>query len=371
MHQPGHRTPPLPIEQITRIASHFFEGCQKTVLSPTLTEAGFSGSTTCIFTHNNTGRRYVLKQLPRHLSLDQILWTQNLATFTRNHGYTLLPVAVRRHGGDEFLTDATPKITEHTDGSLWQCLEYIDGKPCKTPQKYQTLLGAKALATFHKVASAFQMPRRRPFCGWQRRTQQLGAIIASQPDPSESNKVNNSLHSELRALYTQFVRLVHAPETIEIIRGTLKHKMTAIHQPALKDCWWDHLLFSESRDRITGIIDIDGAGWDDPAVDMARLLGSWQLENQTRQGKLIDLWPEAFQKYREIVDPEAGFSFRVQILHDTGIICGMDRWFQWIFKEKRQFPNMNLVLRRITHLLHAAPAAIHRLERSQTPLNRN
>ena len=371
MHQPGHKTPPLPIEQLREIASRFFENCQKTVFSPTLTETGFSGSTTCIFTHHHTGRRYVLKQLPRHLSLEQILWTQNLATFTRNHGYTLLPVAIHRHGGEGFLSDTTPKITENTDGSLWQCLEYIDGKPCKTPQKYQALLGAKALATFHKVASSFQMPRQRPFCGWQRRAQQLGTVIASQPELPKNTKVNNSLHSELRALYTQFVRLVHAPETIEIIKGTLKHKMPAIHQPALKDCWWDHLLFSESRDRITGIIDIDGAGWDDPAVDMARLLGSWHLENQTRQEKLVDLWPEAFEKYSAIVEPGADFSFRVQILHDTGIICGMDRWFHWIFKEKRQFPNMKLVLRRITHLLHAAPAAIRRLERSQTRLNRN
>ena len=371
MHQPGHRTPPIPIEQITRIASDFFEGCRKTVLSPTLTEAGFSGSTTYIFTHKHTGRRYVLKQLPRHLSLEQILWTQNLATFTHNQGYALLPVAIHRHGGDKFLPDATPKITKHTDGSLWQCLEYIDGKPCEVPQKHQTLLGAKALATFHKVASAFQMPLRRSLCGWRRRTQQLCTIITSEPELPESNKVHNPLHSELRALYIQFVRLIHAPETIEIIRGTLKHKMSAIHQPALKDCRWEHFLFSESRDRLTGIIDIDGAGWDDPAVDMARLLGSWQLENQTRQEKLVDLWPEAFQKYSAIVEPGADFSFRVQILHDTGIICGMDRWFHWIFKEKRQFPNMKLVLRRITHLLHAAPAAICRLERSQTPLNRN
>ena len=367
MHHPGHRTPLLPIEQITRIASHFFEGCQKTVLSPTLTEAGFSGSTTCIFTHNNTGRRYVLKQLPRHLSLEQILWTQNLATFTRNKGYTLLPVAVQRHGVIHCVANAAPKIAMHTDGTLWQCLEYIDGKPCTTPDKYQAMLAAEALARFHKAASTFEPPGRPALCGWGRRTHQLSSMLLSQPDLPEADKFDTSLLTELRALFAQFAQLIHAPETLNIIRDTLKHEMTATHQPALKDCWWNHLLFSDSHDCITGIIDIDAAGWDDPAVDLARLLGSWQLENQKWQANLVDLWPEAFEKYRSIVEPGPNFSFRVQILHDTSIICGMDRWFRWIFTENRLFPNMKLVLRRITHLLQAAPAAIRRLAHSQAP----
>ena len=158
------------------------------------------------------------------------------------------------------------------------------------------------------------------------------------------------------------MQLIRAPKTIRTIENALNRNMSAVHQPALKDCWWDHVLFSNSHDRLTGIIDIDAAGWDDPAVDMSRLLGSWQLENLHWEGKLLDIWPEAFQQYGAISASGVDFPSRVQHLHDTGIICGLDRWFAWIFKEKRHFPNMELVLRRITHLLHAAPAAIQRLE---------
>ncbi|MEO2041829.1 MAG: phosphotransferase [Pirellulales bacterium] len=364
MHQPGYRTAQLPIDRIRRIAGYFFEGTQPRVLMPTLAEAGFSGSTTCIFTHQDTEHKYVLKQLPHHLSMEQILWTQGLATFTRNHGFSLLPVAVPHHHINGLVSAATPKIAVHTDGTLWQCLKFIDGKPCKKPHSTHTMLGAEALAAFHKVASAFQKPRWRSLCGWQRRRKQLCSMLASRPCPPDKNTFDTSLPSELFALYTQFIQLVYAPETIVIIRNALKQKMTAAHQPTLKDCWWPHLLFSNSDNHLSGIIDIDAAGWDDPAVDMARLLGSWQLENPKSHGNLIDIWPEAFQKYRDMVEPGADFPFRVQILHDTSIICGMDRWFSWIFREKREFPNMSLVLQRITTLLHAAPAALRRLEHS-------
>jgi len=367
MNQPEYGTAQLPVDQINRIAGHFFDNPETTLLMPTLTEVGFSGSAICVFTHKDTRQKYLLKQLPRQASLEQILWIQSLATFTRNKGYTLLPVAVQRHGVIGCVPKAAPKIAMHTDGTLWQCLEYIDGKSCATPDKYQAMLGAEALATFHKVASTFEPPSRPALCGWRRRTRQLSSMLAFQPDLPDADKVDNSLFTELRALFAQFAKLIHAPETIKIIRDTLKHEMTATHQPAIKDCWWNHLLFSNSHDRITGIIDIDAAGWDDPAVDLARLLGSWQLENQKWQGNLIDLWPEAFEKYRSVVEPGPNFSFRVQILHDTSIICGMDRWFRWIFTENRQFPDMKLVLRRITHMLHAAPAAIRRLADSQAP----
>jgi len=140
MHQPGYRTAQLPIDRIRRIAGYFFEGTQPRVLMPTLAEAGFSGSTTCIFTHQDTEHKYVLKQLPHHLSMEQILWTQGLATFTRNHGFSLLPVAVPHHHINGLVSAATPKIAVHTDGTLWQCLKFIDGKPCKKPHSTHTML---------------------------------------------------------------------------------------------------------------------------------------------------------------------------------------------------------------------------------------
>ena len=362
MHQPRSTTVQFSVDEIKCIACQFLDVPQPSVLTVTPTEDGLSGSTTCILTHCDTGRRHVLKQLPLHLSIDHIRWTQSLAAFTRGQGYTLLPVAINRCDSRQGSAGAAPKIAIHADGTLWQCLEYIDGNPCKTPHSRQTVIAVRALANFHKVAKAFQMPRQKTLCGWHRRVHQLRSILLSLQFSQVENNTDAFRPTQLHELHQRFMQLIRAPKTIRIIENALNRNMSAVHQPALKDCWWDHVLFSNSHDRLTGIIDIDAAGWDDPAVDMSRLLGSWQLENLHWEGKLLDIWPEAFQQYGAIAASGVDFPSRVQHLHDTGILCGLDRWFAWIFTEKRQFPNMELVLRRITHLLHAAPAAIQRLE---------
>ena len=80
----------------------------------------------------------------------------------------------------------------------------------------------------------------------------------------------------------------------------------------------------------------------------------------------MDLWPDAFKQYRTSVNAGADFPSRVQVLHDTAILCGIDRWFTWLFTENRYFANMEQVSQRITLLLNAAPAAIRRLEHLST-----
>jgi len=67
-------------------------------MTVTPAETGLSGSQTYILKHLQTGRRHVLKQLPRDRSIDQIRWTQSLADFVRSYGNTLLPIALNHHG---------------------------------------------------------------------------------------------------------------------------------------------------------------------------------------------------------------------------------------------------------------------------------
>ena len=109
MHQPGSTTVQFSVDEVKRIACQFLDVPQASVLTVTPTEGGLSGSTTCILTHCDTGRRHVLKQLPLHLSIDHIRWTQSLAAFTHGQGYTLLPVAINHCDASQGFVGAAPR----------------------------------------------------------------------------------------------------------------------------------------------------------------------------------------------------------------------------------------------------------------------
>ena len=353
----------FPVDELKRIACHFFDPAYASVLIVTPAEAGLSGSQTYILKHPETGRKYVLKKLPSNLSVDQIRWTQKLADFARCNGHALLPVALDHCARSTQVSDAPSKIVSHSDGTMWQCLVYIEGRPCKTPSTYHVSLAIEVLADFHQKTSVFQMPPQRSLSGWQRRVLQLQELLESRRSPLVNSINTTAVLAELHVLHKEFSRLICAVRTPQIIQHTLSYTMGNVHQPTLRDCRWNHVLFSDSSDCVTGMIDIDAAGWDDPAVDLSRLLGSWQLENQESEDVLFDLWPDAFRQYETSVAAGSDFPTRVQVLHDTAILCGIHRWFTWIFAEKRYFPNMKEVLQRVTLLFHATPAAIRRLDR--------
>ncbi len=362
MHMPSLRTVQLPVDEIKKIACQFFDSAQASAMAVIPTETGLSGSQTYILTHLQTRRKHVLKQLPRDRSIDQIRWTQSLADFVRSYGNTLLPMALDHHEQSKRLLYAPSKIVAHTDGTLWQCLVYIEGLPCKTPTPNHISLAIEALANFHKKASMFRMAPYQNLSGWQRRVLQLRSLLKPRRDQRVNSTITGATLTKIHGLYKEFLQILRAAKTRETIQNTLSYTMRDVHQPVLRDCRWNHVLFSDSFDRVTGMIDIDAAGWDDPAVDISRLLGSWHLERPQSEERLVDLWPDAFQQYKRITDARPNFPSRVQVLHDTAIICGIDRWFTWLFLEMRNFPDMEQVLQRISLLLHATPAAIRRLE---------
>ncbi len=362
MHKPANRTVRLPVDEIKKIACQFFDPAQASVMMVTQAETGLSGSQTYVLKHPQTGRKHILKQLPRDCSIAHIRWIQSLADFVCSHGNTLLPMALDNHERSRWPLHAPSKVATHSDGTMWQCMVFIEGLPCKTPGPKQMSLAIKALADFHKKASMFRMAPYRNLSGWQRRVLQLRSLLESRRESRVNSAINGATRTELHVLYKEFFRILRMPKARETIQKTLSYTMRDVHQPVLRDCRWNHVLFSNSFDRVTGIIDIDAAGWDDPAVDISRLLGSWHLERPQSEERLADLWPDAFQQYEKVADARPDFPSRVQVLHDTAIICGIDRWFTWLFLEMRYFPNMEQVLQRITLLLHATPAAIRRLE---------
>ena len=94
----------------------------------------------------------------------------------------------------------------------------------------------------------------------------------------------------------------------------------------LRDVWSDHILFSE--DRVTGIIDFGAVRVDEPATDVARLLGSLEPLDAAR-------WLVGWQTYHA-ENPHVDLD-RVRLLDRVGTLLAAVQWLQWLVIEPRQF----------------------------------
>lgn len=113
---------------------------------------------------------------------------------------------------------------------------------------------------------------------------------------------------------------------------TLQSKLQSIaDQPVklhlvLRDIWSEHVLFRGQS--VSGIIDFGGMRVDEPATDVARLLGSLEGHSPTR-------WNQGLAYYRALhpeVDP-----WRVTVLDQVSCLLSALQWMQWLVIERRPF----------------------------------
>ncbi len=89
--------------------------------------------------------------------------------------------------------------------------------------------------------------------------------------------------------------------------------------PCLCDVWHDHVLFT--GDRVTGIVDYGAMKIDNPAVDLARLLGDLVGDDDAR----FDFGLHAYHEANPPVEVSSQF---VKHLDRTGTVCAIIHWVQ-------------------------------------------
>jgi hypothetical protein len=113
------------------------------------------------------------------------------------------------------------------------------------------------------------------------------------------------------ALLNQLQRLVAEPVTLHFV---------------MRDIWSEHLLFVGQS--VGGIIDFAAGRRDEPAADVARLVGSLEPLDASQRQIAIDY----YLQLNGAVCPE-----RVQLLDRTGALLSALQWLQWLLLEARQF----------------------------------
>jgi len=113
-------------------------------------------------------------------------------------------------------------------------------------------------------------------------------------------------------------------------------------QPCIRDVWHDHVLFT--GDRVTGLVDFGAMRVENVAGDVARLLGSLAGDDPS-------LWRVGLDAYcaiRPLSDAEQSL---VVTFDRSGVLLAALNWVEWLYRERRQFPDAAAVAHRFDEVL--------------------
>ncbi len=249
---------------------------------------------------------------------------------------TFVPALTKNRHGGSFTSDGR---------HLWEVTQWMPGKADylaePSPQRLQAAL--QALAKLHlawRETPQPATPAGRSPAAIERR-QKLEHCL-QQLHYWKLQPLDDSPHCRLARRTLQHLAAC-GPQLLHQLTSSLDQQV-ALHF-VLRDVWSDHVLFS--GDRVSGIIDYGAARVDEPATDVARLLGS--LEPFDQRQWLIG-W-DAYHAVNPHVDLE-----RVRLLDRVGTLLSAVQWLQWLVLQPRQFDATT------TQLVERWQRLLHRLE---------
>ncbi len=154
------------------------------------------------------------------------------------------------------------------------------------------------------------------------RSQRLEAWCKSLPRLTNQPRAD----AQMRMLADDTLRqlAIQGPRHLEAL-NSIAAEPVATHF-VLRDIWSEHVLFTDEK--VTGMIDFGAARVDEPATDVARLLGSLEPIDQQR-------WCAGLEYY--LRSNPAVNRHRVQILGNAATLLSALQWLEWLVLEPREF----------------------------------
>ncbi len=227
-------------------------------------------------------------------------------------------------------------------GRLWELTTWLPGRADfhEHPSEARLRAACLALATVHARWSAGSSTAG-PCPGIYRRLKACeefrDLVRSGWRLPAEPRELDPALPWAERAWTCLVPCLDQIPQRL----APWRERALRLH-PCLCDVWHDHLLFA--GERLTGLIDFGAVKVDHMAVDLARLLGS--LVGEDERGWQIGF--EAYATVRPLGGEERALA---RALDETGLILGAATWLRWLYHERKEFPDRQLVARHLAGLV--------------------
>ncbi|MCA9179868.1 MAG: aminoglycoside phosphotransferase family protein [Planctomycetales bacterium] len=235
----------------------------------------------------------------------------------RQHGVQFVPAIVMNRRGGSFTSDG-----KH----LWEVTQWMPGTAdyLAAPSSQRLQAAMRALAKLHRTWQESPQPLTQTGLSPTiiERRQKLEYCLQQLPHWTHL-PLGESSHRGL-ALQTMQHLAAYGPQLLPQLTS-LRDQPVPLHF-VLRDVWSDHVLFT--NDRVTGIIDFGAARVDEPATDVARLLGSLEPFDQGH-------WLVGWEAYRT-VNPHVELD-RVRLLDRVGTLLSAVQWLQWLVLQPRAF----------------------------------
>lgn len=319
---------------------------------------GFSGAALAVVRPRGTAAWFVLKSFPADTERGRADWVHFFVRHLAASGIEEVPRPVPTPAGDTVVTDPA--------GTHWELVPLVHGTATDAPTDAQAAAALEMLARVHLAAA--RLPGVPPSVG-----QSAGVVhmidcarsLASRPWRLRRAAAATDFDALTAAVAERWDRAIALVETRSGERAVAS---VARARPApvplhavLRDVWSAHVLFADGGPaRVAGIVDAHAAAIDTPALDVGRLLCSWQ---RRRMGLDAEPVPSAaaLAAYEAVRPLQAAERAIVSLVRSAGVLLGLDTWFRWTLEERRRFPSPAAAVARIDWLLAALPAALDSL----------
>lgn len=242
-----------------------------------------------------------------------------------------VPAVLRTHDLDSVVVEA---------GRAWDLTRWMPGaadfRANPTPARLAN--ACAALAQLHRAWATFA-PTFAPCPAVHRRLHVLADWRQMRPKfASPSACGHPDLDELIRGAAAAAVRLAEPAERALLL---WENRPVTI-QPCLCDIRHDHVLFT--GDAVTGAIDYGAMKEDNVAVDLARLLGDLEGDDEERFTAGLN----AYRGAGGPADPHPGL---VRLLDRTGVLCGVVVWLARLAVEGRNYLDPAAVVARLRQLM--------------------
>ena len=281
---------------------------------------GFSRSR--VFRCKAEGQEYCLRSWPKQTyALERLQQVRRAVAKARAAGLICLPKYFPAADG-EFFLDA--------GDSFWELSQWLPGRADYLENRSREKLSAamKTLAELHRVWNAESGQEVSPallrrITGLEEAAQHPFAqkLLLESNKCSEKSVGNGEL--AMLGMKTADLTREYASSLLSLLNSL---PARANLHFVLRDIWSDHVLFSGNS--VAGVIDFGAAGIDEPATDLARLLGSMEPAD-------ADQWWHGLCEYRKhspSLCPQ-----RVLVLDQVSCLLSAIQWAKWLILEGRQF----------------------------------
>lgn len=341
------------------VQQHWFPGESSLGLSPVA--GGLSGARIWrIRLGGETQREWALRCWPEGTTPERVLEVQSVVQRVQPHclmdnGSSLIPDLRKVVSGSRVPKNSSPinggEVVFH-QGRLWECSQWMPGEKPRVAENGICVVReiAKGIAKFHTACSTLSnamnsqttlaITSRLERIAWlhpkligisTRAERKLARLLGGVY--SVDRKQFDACIESIRLLESEWSRCMQRYQSV------LKH-LTGMgwrQQYVLRDIHCQNTLFLS--DTLRAFIDFDALRMDSPATDLARLLGSVQLELAPSQwqSQHAFLWHEALAAYREICPLSEAEEMLTRRLVEISPLLTLANWAIWIVDEPERF----------------------------------